>query len=521
MHNILIVDDESMIRNGMKAAVPWHELGVTGVFVAGSGFEALELLQLNRIDIMITDINMTEMTGLELIAKAKELQENLRIIVLSGYDDFEYVRQSLRMHVVDYLLKPIDESVLENIVSQELDALDSDREVLHAARWQQSLDSQAQVGLERILVRLLHEKEVSGQEFDDLASRYPDYVDAVLQVLVLMPSFSGTEDENTDYLARVSMKDICVRTVDCNDAGITVMDTDRMVVSILCPAQIPVPLSRLQSDLLQEIGKAGLPAPKMFCGSEVNGLRELHISKRDALFSRNRKKERLLHELVVKRSRFGGQQYVDAMERIKQNISADIADKDRVFHAYELFCDIIEVFNVADGQVLRDCYELVNTAYYAYFNATMHEIPEGRLCRLLKLISLGTREQALEICFSSLLELYSEHLGPSRGIVEQARYYIVQHLGEELTISAIAERFKVSPNYFSRLFKRVSGEGCNNYIVRKRMEMAKGLLQDTNFPCGKIASMVGYRDINYFSLSFKKQVGCSPSAYRQRVRSRR
>ena len=111
MYRVLIVDDEKMIRMGMKNAIDWKKLGVDDVFTAASGNEALKILKEEGPEIMVTDIQMTEMTGLELIKAARESVPELRVIVLTGFDNFEYARESLRLQVQDFFLKPIDEDL--------------------------------------------------------------------------------------------------------------------------------------------------------------------------------------------------------------------------------------------------------------------------------------------------------------------------------------------------------------------------------------------------------------------------
>lgn len=105
MYKVLIVDDEKMIRMGMKKVLPWQELKIEEVYTAASGKEALGILEEYHPQIMISDIQMTGMTGLELIEKAKEKVPDLRVIVLTGYDNFEYARQSIRLEVQDFFLK--------------------------------------------------------------------------------------------------------------------------------------------------------------------------------------------------------------------------------------------------------------------------------------------------------------------------------------------------------------------------------------------------------------------------------
>ena len=120
MYRVLIVDDEKMIRMGMKNAIDWKKLGVDDVFTAASGNEALKILKEESPEIMVTDIQMTEMTGLELIKAARESVPELRVIVLTGFDNFEYARESLRLQVQDFFLKPIDEDDLFNAIEKQI-----------------------------------------------------------------------------------------------------------------------------------------------------------------------------------------------------------------------------------------------------------------------------------------------------------------------------------------------------------------------------------------------------------------
>lgn len=137
---------------------------------------------------------------------------------------------------------------------------------------------------------------------------------------------------------------------------------------------------------------------------------------------------------------------------------------------------------------------------------------------LLNTLVGADRKEACEYTrdfLDTLLEPQSEN---NHEIVNAAKRYIVEHLSEDISVSSLAMKFYITPNYFSRLFKRVTGEGCNEYIVRKRIEQAKSLLETTNMKTGAIAQTVGYRDTNYFSLAFKKHLGISPTQYRKNIR---
>lgn len=118
MFSLMIVDDEPYIRRGLTEHIPWARAGVTDVRSAASGVQALGMLAERSADVLITDIRMNGMDGLELIAQARTLCPDMRVIVLTGYDEFEYARACLRMHVNDFLLKPVEEKELLGIVER-------------------------------------------------------------------------------------------------------------------------------------------------------------------------------------------------------------------------------------------------------------------------------------------------------------------------------------------------------------------------------------------------------------------
>ena len=135
---------------------------------------------------------------------------------------------------------------------------------------------------------------------------------------------------------------------------------------------------------------------------------------------------------------------------------------------------------------------------------------EGKLDALSKSLSSAGKEEACEITRMFIEQLIENDEEDVHYTISNARHYIDEHLAEDISVSSIAESL-------SRLFKRITGEGCNEYIVRKRIEKAKSLLETTSIKTGKIAMMVGYRDTNYFSLAFKKHTGKSPTKYREEM----
>ena len=176
----------------------------------------------------------------------------------------------------------------------------------------------------------------------------------------------------------------------------------------------------------------------------------------------------------------------------------------------------VESYNLSAPAVRRYCFEIASSLYFTYMEDT-GEISKGTLDSLSISLSSADREEACEVCRMFIEQLLGSEEENLHHIITEAKRYIEEHLTEDISVSSIAAVLFITPNYFSRLFKRVTGEGCNEYIVRKRIEKAQSLLEGTSLRTGKIAMMVGYRDTNYFSLAFKKHTGKSPTKYREEM----
>jgi YesN/AraC family two-component response regulator len=348
----LVVDDERMIRCGIQAIVPWERLGIHGIFTAASGKEALSIVKSQQPDIVITDIQMAEMTGIELIAAIRSLQKNIKIIVVTGYDEFDYARECLRMQVQDFLLKPVDEEVLIKTIRAQVKA-----------------------------IKAAQAKQVEHK----------------------------------------------------NNKG--------------------------QLDMFREV-------------------------------------------------------YREFISKINENIG----NTKQVLRIFESLCSATNSYNITDQYVMRCCFEIACTVYYNYVVESKEHVDSKLNMLLFSLINAG-RQERYEITHSFLEKLLHVAENEAQELVTKVKAYINEHWNEDISVAGIASYFYLSPNYFSRLFKRIANEGCNEYIVRKRIENAQYLLATTTMKIGKIAQEVGYRDTNYFSLAFKRNMGISPGQYREQKRS--
>lgn len=517
MYKLLIVDDEKMIRIGIKNGIKWETLGIEEVFTAASAMEALAIIEKEHPQIMLTDIGMAEMSGITLMEQIRNKynDEDIRILVLTGYDRFDYARSCLQMRVQNFLLKPVDEEELKCSVQKEIIALEEiriKREKERASLRTEGTKSQA--AMEHFMRDLVHQR-LNTKETET----YPEELKAdwkkPVEIAILIPEvYMDSEKETERDFQKLTIKNLCMDFIDARHDGITFSDDDGKIVVAIYTSNAEKNITELIEELSVILENECDIKPRIVLGSEADGFDKLFISYNDALYLLEQEREGF-REIVKQRNDQNKEQLIqDIYREFKQTMIANIANGNRIMHIYEKFSQATRSYNLSKAQVQRWCFDIASGIYFACITET-GEVVDNRIESLMKALSGAGKEEALEMTAMFIRKLIFQEKDEQNEIIANARRYIDEHLESELSVMKLAEKFFVSPNYFSRLFKRVTGEGCNEYIVKKRIEKSKILLETTTIKAGKIAMMVGYNDTNYFSIAFKKHTGMSPTKYRE------
>ena len=507
MYQALIVDDEKMIRMGIKRSIPWDSLGIDEVYTAASGKEALNMLEKYKPQVMLTDIYMSEMTGIQLIDAAKSIVPKLQVIVLTGYDCFDYAHECLRLHVDDFLLKPIDEDDLRKAISRQVQKLEERQPAqLRASGLQKQIELEKQM---RGLVR----RELPTQSIEAFCVRNHFDPSQTLQLAMLIPELYLNNKHDAEGLRAVTVRNICVGMVDRQGKGITFADSDGTIMLVFFlreNAASGVEQAAELTDILRDEFDAN---PRIVLGSKVEGFQNLYISYHDAQMMRRDEKAEFQSIVQTEPDQKRETLFQDVYIELKNIMCSAVGNTESVLKAFNTFCKASKSYNLSVANTRRCCMEIASDVYFSYL-VQMDVDHEESLNALAQSLTHTTHSEACEVTRMFLTKLLEQENQNMHGLIFSARCYIEEHLAEDLSVASIAASLYVTPNYFSRLFKRVTGEGCNEYIVRRRIDKAKSLLETTSLKIGHIALMVGYRDTNYFSLAFKKHTTKSPTQYR-------
>ncbi len=530
MLKIVVVDDEKYIRKGIIKMMDDAGTGFQVVGEAGDGLTALTVIESTYPDVVITDIKMPKLDGVELIKKLNLQFPDMREIVLSGFDDYSYVRDSMKYGAMDYLLKPIDEGQLIGLLKKTDAELIMERE-----KRDTQLHIQSQINENFSFLKECFIREMICQGF---SSQYQllqklQYFHLRLEsdsYFVLIVSMDNSRylmeklgnDEIKDRLLKLKL--IVEQSVQKYiEFAVCANEHDLILLGLLSweHSELPETVAAEINGNLQEKVEFKFTVG---LGTRVTTFSELKESYQQAMTAL---KWRFYHENseIVR--------LVDAKRPVKMDLSdlvktfeINLGNCLEVAHAQPVpmiireFCLKIKEWRVDSEEVVLALEEIFNKMQFNYklFKETTQEL-YGPGFSYSKTINLFDTLNAIEEYTSQLYTAVFTQIGlnirkKEKRLIEVVKDYILQHYHEDVTLNKVAEIAYVTPNYVCELFKKHTGESFIDFLTKVRVEKAKELLKDIKVKAYEVGSMVGYDDPAYFSRVFKKVVGISPNEYR-------
>jgi len=509
MYKVLLVDDEPIIREGLRTLIHWEELGFEIMDTAVNGQEALQKCLQLKPDLLIADIRMPGMTGLELIKSLRDLNRGLHVLILSGYADFEYAQQAINYQIDGYLLKPVDEDELT-------DYLIKIREVLHIEQTASlAIEAQHERDMERAVKSLIAGERTQQSELS--ANAGPNW--GSYEVILIQPATDNERD--SDDLNQIKQR--LMRTYDDRGKGIVFVKAPH--IGIVIRDGLGDELTSRSID--KEISDACLAHVSDFyavSGGEVYTWPDIPISYSHALEGM---KERFFLESRT----------ITRMERTSSSqMSANIGkDSESLLSAAtDTLYLALEVGNIPLArQIIRDTAEKmiksgskedeIKTRFVQIFSTALDKLTYDRpgedilaLRAGLMIIYKETQYLGLVERLVSIAEGMSnkmENLGTTLPIKRMIDL-IHRDYSENLKLERLSEVFNYNSAYLGKLFKQATGEHFNTYLDKVRIERAK-LLLEQGWKVYQVAEKVGYANVDYFHAKFRKYVGASPSSFKR------
>lgn len=499
---IMIIDDEFIMRQGIRYMLNWEAEGYEVAGEASNGKEALDILEEIQPDIILCDIAMPVMDGLDFIKIVKQKYPEIQILVLSSYDKFDYVRQALVNGAVDYVLKPtLNPEMLLNIVSKAA-------EKIPGVRLKKKDHSPLDLQLERYFTG--YDEKLNPAEFQKV---FQNSCYRLLAVPLRRQGYGGvdfsvilyekTEDMLREQKYAAYVKFILKQEILCVILNYGIKDEQRLLCYL---QQLMEQLGVLQEWAFGVLGPRRMKLELLKKDFESSGFleEEIFYNKGSHLCCWEEKEEERVCEKFDFR-KFAGclssHQYENALHIFRTYIAQAIS-----FHMPEF---------KLKNQTKNLLYNIVSsTDEYA------EELENLRKEMFLKIENADYCED-----FEQVLEELDEKLrdilfrGEGQDIyLQKIQEYIQKHYREEIDLQSLADAFSFNYSYLSAYFNAHMGEGFSEYLNRVRIEKACEYLENKEDSIAQISTMVGYSDHSYFCRVFKRITGKTPSVYRRERR---
>jgi two-component system response regulator YesN len=504
MYKVFLTDDEPFILEGLRDALDWSSYELEIVGTAENGLKALERMKECRADILITDISMPAMNGLELIREARALNRDLHVVILSGFNDFDYLKQGMRLGIENYLLKPINLQELKATLEGIIEKLD--RRGRGADDW---LREDIGVLRDNIVNRWLG-GEIGPGELNERAEMLGLELDREFVQVVLVKT--GSREET--LLPELQ------RLAEGEAGGIPFRDREGVAGIVMFPerqedgeANVRRLLDKVRDRLPDE--RVRISAGEVVTGEDQAG-RSYEQAKKAMEYAFIHPELELLAYGALATDRLSADkslsldwgEYAKLLaakekERLLARIDEDFA---RLAEAPGMTPARLQ--NAALELMLQLKLELGAIKKTAEPGLIGEDAP-GRVMEARTLAGMtGVVKEVAEAAVESLV---SDTKSP---VIGQILSLIQENCAGELSLKSLSAKYNIHPVYLGRLFQKETGESFSEYVNRFRIERAKELLGDARLKVNEIARLVGYWEMGYFYKQFKKHVGVSPTDYK-------
>lgn len=513
MYKVLIADDELIIRQGLRYILDWHELGYEIIGEEANGSDALHSIMTKKPDLVLLDIRMPQMLGIDVVKHARDQGYQGKFIILSGFTDFEYAQAAIRYGVDYYLTKPIDEDELLRTVQEISSNLSEEKE-------QEEVLGQYRDKAKGMILYdiIMNQADYAGIDYADLFPQADRYQ------VVVCERYSQDDSQSAYRFADL------LKTTNEDPTSYDSIQLDDNEVILLRGTTV---LHRFQQFLehydREQKPQINSPLDSLFItyGRIVDCIENIHLSYQEALLLQKRRffceyhqhtigYDQLPEEHAAESDILGEDnlnQYCELLsgyiQAAKRNQVAETL-KDLENQLYQSGSDIMKI-----KLFLTDLYlSIKERLSHLYHNAN---IPFPGNSEIIDYI--GNRYYLYEIVlyFSEQFEMIMRTIGnpSSDSVMDDIIHYIEHNYMNNIKLENIAPLFGYNSSYLGKIFTKKVGEGFNVFIDKVRIKHSKELLVETELKVYEISEKVGYRNVDYFHTKFKRYVDQSPAEYRK------
>lgn len=526
-YQLMIVDDEEDARESIVTCIDWEKIGFRVVATADNGEDALEQIESVTPEAVMTDIQMPFMDGLTFIKRLKEKLPDTKVVIFSGYDDFEYAQEAIRLEAEEYILKPIDAEQLTEVFRRVRERLDEDYDRRHnIQRLEQYYRESLSAFKEQLLIGLL-EGRLQEEEMKRFSKDYGLSVDSAFYVVGVLHFVEDVGEEGAldSNMRSVSLRQLAEEIIG-DSMEILSVNYIGQVVIIGCLKQTSELGAFIR--MLDQICKL---SGNQYGSDTVAGIGKVYGDPKGIHSSFKEAKEATLYRILLSADQaiyIGDvepkteEPVLPSDERIAKLVrEIKLGNSDSIRKTIDTMIEqlknsfaSISALKLNYMQIIMEISRLANAYQVALSWASPASIYE-EVEQVQSIEAIGNR--LFSVCVDLMHSIRQNRQDNTKLLGEKAKSYIHEHFAQSsLSVDMVCNHLGVGATYFSTIFKMETGMTFIAYLTKIRMEEAIRLMNNTDEKSYVIAGMVGYEEPSYFSYVFKKHYGMSPSKYRQR-----
>lgn len=510
MHKLIIVDDEHFVRKGMLALIDWKAIDYRVVGEADNGEDALALILKEEPEVVFTDIRMPVFDGIELIKQVKKhAKHQPKFVLISGYDDFQYAQQAVRLGVVDFILKPVNKKEIEETLNK------LSREIYEERMEIQT--NQAFIN-HRIFKRIILEHHEPTKEESSTLLSLPEAQLRYVMIDIREQSTSTSIDEQIQHAIThfVGADQLFIHPIDREGYGLILeqsylpkndneltwfFDHFKNMIETVIGHEVFIYIGN-KAKGMEGIKKSyhvanQLKAHRYIREDDAPLLMTKDIEQR--LNEKNELDPRLFNDLIEHVEENSPEKITTTLHQLKVAIQQEgITIKQVQLFLYQIDQAIEQRFKKAmDSGTSTESPFLDNVNDSYTLSGLIKSLQQFLIIRAKQLAALNKAKY--------------------NGEIYKVKRYIDRHFDENLTLKRLANQFYMNPVYLGQLFKKTYGIYFKDYLLQVRIEEAKRCLRQTDLKVYEVAEAVGFGSSDYFVTQFEKIVGDTPSKYRQKI----
>lgn len=502
MYKVMLVDDEKLITEGLKNLIDWEKLNLEVVATANNGEEALRKLKEEKVHIVITDINMPVMTGLDLIKEVKGKDNKTNFIILSGYDEFSYAKKAIEYGVDSYILKPIDEEELEKTLIKLLARIEKSKKEKKDVLYKNTKLLQfinGKINKEEIL-KIEDELNIPlrGKSYtvSSIILNKKNEDGRYINIDEIIEEYSG---KNYELLHKFDGQTILINSWDLDIKNEDILKyfnfiKDKLIEKIEGDVFIAVGDVTKDIDLLKNSLNSSNKLKKYILteGTNICLTSEDVTNIKDYKTNFSKEIERL-NKIIIEKDGSGAKMFLEGL-------IDDIALTPK--NIYDLSIRVVMLIDKISDE----------------FKVDKKYVKDSLSSNIVELCSESTRDSIKAFLASEIEELISVMYSTTKRyspVVSQIISNIEERYSEELSLKTLAYQYNINSSYLGRIFTKEVGMSFSDYLNKVKNTKAKELILETNMKINDIAKAIGYTDTSYFYRKFKKYYGICPSTLRE------